>query len=48
MHKAETAVNQMNNHIDISAFLGLFFWVVLVVGIIVFVRSAFKTDNSEK
>lgn len=36
MHEA------VNNQVHISSFIGIFFWLVIVAGIIVFVRSAFK------
>ena len=39
MHEA------VNNHIDISAFIGVFFWLVIVVGVVVFIRSAFKSGK---
>ena len=36
MHEA------VHNQVHISAIIGIFFWLVIVVGVIVFVRSAFK------
>lgn len=39
MHEA------VNNHVNISSFIGIFFWVVILVGVVVLIRSAFKGSD---
>jgi len=37
-----------HSHGDMTWLIGIFFWVMILIGIVVFVRSAFKGSGEQK